>query len=562
MGYKRGLLIGNGTYKNLQGLGKPEENVNSFAKVLRSSDIEIQELIDRPAKIIEQKIEDFLLDNKEENDLLLLYLSGYGLVDDQSRWYFAGQDSNENQLFSTAISTTFLKKSILGSSANLVILIDTCELPTSSKNKKAALSIIEKEFKEINRVILAASGIEQIWEGNDRFLSTFTFCLVQGIKNGAIENGNNEITIGKWFNDIDAQMKRVSPNQAVWKNVTHEKEALVIASSPTKKDPPGQESEFVLPSTTGQTFRVGGHEINLIILARGKYGPKNIVSMYNPTKEHLPPDLQKMRKNYELKIEKQKAQGVLGRAYNSNMYKLLEFDAGHRDMIDFEEVPGLILKFSKTDYFSQMVTDINVGNPIREKYRAKAAPITEIPVPEFSTILGVNLNVITKDNYLVITERSKSAKVAGDKFHTSVGENLLRPGDRGISNAPDPFLAVIRGAKEELGLNLNKENIIFTAFTVIPDFCQYSLIATLRIQETRAQVERIWHRVVPQDKWESRGLLFYQHHPDVIAQFVVSTWDRWFSVALTAVILSLEDEGYSSEEVDSAFLKAWSTNKK
>lgn len=85
-----------------------------------------------------------------------------------------------------------------------------------------------------------------------------------------------------------------------------------------------------------------------------------------------------------------------------------------------------------------------------------------------------------------------------------------------------------------------------------------SLIATLRIPQTRAQVGEIWHNVIPADKWESRRLLFQQHHPGTIAQFVTSTWERWFHVALAAVVLSLVDVGYSWEEVDRAFLEAWS----
>src|SRR5262249_462394 len=153
-------------------------------------------------------------------------------------------------------------------------------------------------------------------------------------------------------------------------------------------------------------------------------------------------------------------------------------------IIEGEEVPTLRLKFGPTDYFSQVVTDLNIGDPVREKYLATADSITERPVPEFSTILGVNLSVITADNYLVITERNRQAVVAGGKFHTSVGENLLRPKDSGVSYAPDPFLALMRGAKEELGITLNKDEIIFRTFTVAPDLCQYSLIATMRIQET------------------------------------------------------------------------------
>jgi hypothetical protein len=146
------------------------------------------------------------------------------------------------------------------------------------------------------------------------------------------------------------------------------------------------------------------------------------------------------------------------------------------------------LKFGPTDYFTQMVTDLNVGHPIRESY-ANAASISEHPVPEFASILAINLNLITKDGYLILTEQSLQSHVAGGRLHTSVGENLLRPVDAGPFGAPDPFQCAVRGAWEELGVMLNHEDIVFRTFTVIPDFCQYSLISTIRIQQTRAEIK-------------------------------------------------------------------------
>ena len=66
----------------------------------------------------------------------------------------------------------------------------------------------------------------------------------------------------------------------------------------------------------------------------------------------------------------------------------------------------------------------------------------------------------------------------------------------------------------------------------------------------------MWRFAIPSDKWESQRLLFYPHNPDSIAQFTVSTWDRWFNVALAAVILSLLDVGYSDKQIDAAFSRA------
>ncbi len=304
-----------------------------------------------------------------------------------------------------------------------------------------------------------------------------------------------------------------------------------------------------------ESLNVGGMTINLIVLARGCYKPSEIHCFYDDTPIQLPPEFDRMKKELIHDLEEKKAKGETKLPYNSAMYKLKEFDVGYREVVDGKEIPVLRLKFGPTDYFTQMVTDLNIGNPIRERY-AKSAFITEHPVPEFSTILGINLNLITKDGYLILTERSSRAFVAGGRLHTSVGENLLRPQDAGSFGSPDPFYCALRGAQEELGLILNYEEVVFSSFTVIPDLCQYSLISTVQIQETRAEVERIRHLATSVDKWESRHLLFYPHNPDSIAQFAFSTWDRWFNVALAAAVLSLLDAGYSQTQVDMAFSRA------
>ena len=315
-----------------------------------------------------------------------------------------------------------------------------------------------------------------------------------------------------------------------------------------------EQATYYIPSSP-EVLSVGGLTVNLIVLARGHYSPKEIHCFYDNTTIQLPSELEQMKTTLINDLEKRKANGETKLPYNSETYKLKEFSTGYREIVNGEEVPILRLKFGPTDYFTQMVTDLNIGNPIRERY-ARIASITEHPVPEFATILGVNLNIITKDGYLILTERSSRAVVASGRLHTSVGENLLRPGDAGPSGAPDPFHCAVRGAYEELGITLNSEDLAFSTFTVAPDLCQYSLISTIQIQQTRAEIEELWRFAIPSDKWENRQLLFYPHNPDSIAQLTVSTWHRWFNIALAAVIFSLLDAKYTKEQINTAFLSA------
>lgn len=213
------------------------------------------------------------------------------------------------------------------------------------------------------------------------------------------------------------------------------------------------------------------------------------------------------------------------------------------------------LTFGPTDYFTQKVTDLNIGHPTRERY-ARRTDITDRPIPEFASILGVNLNLITKDGYLIVTGPSEEREVAGGTLHTSVGENLLRPIDQGVNNAPDPFRCAFRGAQEELGVELKPGKVEFTAFGVYPRYCQYSLIGWSEIDETQVEIERLYSLGIPKDKWENSKLYFIPCKPEEIANFVVSRWDKWFPIGLAAVVLSLFQQGFSPREVDNAFSRA------
>jgi transcriptional regulator with XRE-family HTH domain len=297
---------------------------------------------------------------------------------------------------------------------------------------------------------------------------------------------------------------------------------------------------------------IGGRLIKWIVLERARYSPDQIQCIYNPIHVPLIADFERMLQDYGSEWERRRQQGETDLPYNSGMYKLNRFQVGYRQLIDGEEVSQLRLEFGPTDYFTQIITDLNVENPIRRRYAAKAS-LAEQPVPEFASLLGVNLNLITSDHLLLVTERSSRAFIAGGSFHTSVAENLLRPKDALPDGVPNPFAAAARGALEEIGIALQPEDISFSTFGVDPQLCQYSLIGTIWLHQTGAEIERLRQMGIPKDKWESRQFNFVPFDLESVANFVVDHWDHWFSIGLAAVVMSLLDAGYESSEIDAAF---------
>lgn len=328
---------------------------------------------------------------------------------------------------------------------------------------------------------------------------------------------------------------------------TYTKEAAKTQKSSTSRVAESAEETDVLT--------VGGMRVNWCVIALDRFRSHQIRCTYDRAATPLPPDLEHLCTEYLAEWERHEKQGEIGLPFNSPLYKLKAFHAGFREMIDGEEVPVLRLRFGPTDYFTQIVTDLNVENPMRNSYR-RGVTLTEHPVPQFASLLGVNLSLITKDNYLIVSERNLRSFLAGGKLHTSVAENMQRPLDGGVNGAPDPFRSALRGAHEELGIELDAKELEFGAFGVEPTLCQYSLFGAQRLQLTRDEIMRLRNFGIPKDKWESSHLIFVPYEPEQLAAFVVETWDRWLHIGLAAVILSLWHMGHSLDDIDAAFARA------
>lgn len=312
------------------------------------------------------------------------------------------------------------------------------------------------------------------------------------------------------------------------------------------------------PIPTNSRLTAGGKAIEWIPLQHTHLTSDRIRCFYNEICPlPLPPDLARMRQERLADWEKRRTEGDFSAPHNGFMYKLIDFHTGYREIIGDEEQPVLQLKFCPTDYVTSKVTDYNIGNPIRDKY-ASAVDVTQQPVPEFASIVGVNLNIITSDNYLIVEERTKYTDSAANALHTSVAENLLRPIDKtsDLDQGPDVYRAAVRGIYEELGLSLGSQNIEFTTFGVQPSICEYSLIGWSRVSQSYAEVEAA--HALAKDRWES-NLVPVEFNPNSVATYVLTNWKRWFPIGLAAVVLSLLQAGYTKQDVDDAFMQAQSS---
>ena len=204
MAGKFALIIGNSRYDDgsLGRLKAPDIDVHELEGVLNAPEIghfdEVVTLLNQDCASVRKAIARFY-DQRQRDDLLLLYFSGHGVKDEQGHLYLALRDTETGLLAGSAIETAFITGRMDRSfSKRQVLVLDCCHSGAVAHGAKAAqgVSVGTAEAFEgtgLGRVVLTATDSTQYaWEGDqvigDAQNSLFTHFLVEGLKTGAADN--------------------------------------------------------------------------------------------------------------------------------------------------------------------------------------------------------------------------------------------------------------------------------------------------------------------------------------------------------------------------------------
>ncbi len=131
MSRKLAFLVGNGRYEAaLPPLQKPDADIAAFARVLSEPTIggfdEVTPLLDSTGAKVRREIARFLA-GRHHDDLLLLYFSGHGLLDDRGALHLAVQDTEPDLLAATAVPAAFLTDEMdRCRSRRQILILDCC----------------------------------------------------------------------------------------------------------------------------------------------------------------------------------------------------------------------------------------------------------------------------------------------------------------------------------------------------------------------------------------------------------------------------------------------------
>jgi hypothetical protein len=168
---------------------------------------------------------DRFFSSAQAQDLLLVYYSGHGLLDERGRLYLAAKDTARDALASTAIAASFISDIMDRTiSQAQVLVLDCCHSGAFAKGAKAALaasvgtSVAFRGSTRGRAILTATDNTEYAWSGDEVLgqggQSTFTRHLVTGLKTGKADlNHDGLITLDDLYGYVRDRVGKESARQ-------------------------------------------------------------------------------------------------------------------------------------------------------------------------------------------------------------------------------------------------------------------------------------------------------------------------------------------------------------
>ena len=195
---KYGLLIGVSNYEGLDNLPGTQKDIEEMQRILLDpnvGDFDEVKLLHNPSNpTVMQIYIQTLFSERKRDDLLLLYFSGHGLLDNKGRLGLSTCKTDNNLIEATTVPASFIHGILAGiKSKRQVIILDCCHSGAFPKDWsfKSGNSInIEAQLGGEGRAILTScrdfeSSIEREGAG------VYTRYLIEGIETGAADTDND-----------------------------------------------------------------------------------------------------------------------------------------------------------------------------------------------------------------------------------------------------------------------------------------------------------------------------------------------------------------------------------
>ncbi|MBG0825925.1 hypothetical protein HS048_35210 [Planomonospora sp. ID91781] len=182
--------------RQLSRLRAPARDVRDFAAVLEDPAIggfSVTRVLDKSAHEVRLAVQDFL-HGRTVDDLVLIYLSCHGVLDDFRRLYLAATDTRKDRLAATGLEAAWLLDLLEHCRARRqVLILDACFSGAFAHRAKGSVDLgLRDRFlgQGRGRVVLTASTATEYsfegvpLDGSEPSGSVFTTALVEGLRTG------------------------------------------------------------------------------------------------------------------------------------------------------------------------------------------------------------------------------------------------------------------------------------------------------------------------------------------------------------------------------------------
>ena len=225
-----------------------------------------------------------------------------------------------------------------------------------------------------------------------------------------------------------------------------------------------------------------------------------------------------------------------------------------------QEGVEMVLLFSYDTYFKAIITNFSLDKKvlrgkgellsIREKYVENP---TDFKKSVLGNHLGFTLNLVTRDNKVILTKRGEKVAVYPNLFNTAVS-GIMSPDDIDENGIPNPFYSAKRETEEEIGLQIDIRDIVFHGLVIEYEHCKPELIGEIKLDKTLDEIFSLMSFV--RDRYEYNEIIIKDFTPGEL--FPLLKDEEWIPQAAVCLIFCLIKK-YGLEEVEKAFSSSFSS---
>lgn len=293
-----------------------------------------------------------------------------------------------------------------------------------------------------------------------------------------------------------------------------------------------------------ETFALGKRSFQFLVIdgdGQHVYKPQTVTTKLSLAELTLPAEVQQLKSAIAAREEKKKSDGHSA-MWNGPTVALERYAISRT--IPQEDLE-IALTFQPSDYFTFQATIMSLDLPLsgqsgvttlRERYLAAADP--SVPVPFLAQLFGVTIVVFSKDEQeVILCWRSAESGVRPGELDVTFCEGVHPTLDRAAREpTPDLYRTAIRGASEEMGLDLYEDDITFLGFGLDTQYYQWQMLGMARLRTSIDEAFQSRGRGTA-GKWETRKFEVCSADPKKL--FCRIQGERLWSVAWVAIYWSL-----------------------